>query len=354
MSSAWKTLRTSSIAVIVALPIAPGCVQGDAADGEEALAASEHALARDRGDVWRPFNAASPWNTRIEAKPTRDPDSDAMIADWQTSSPFGGQLGVNLQGYSIPLYWADASTPKARVRCDVGGLGFEGEDGMNAEALIPMPAEAEPDPLGDRHLLVVDRSSDREWGLWHASRNEDGWRCGVGADIDLGGDGLRPPAEDNDTWYTSQGPRACGFPLSAGLIRPEEIAAGRIEHALVLAYPHIRSGLYTSPASTAQSRIGDEAIKTRGIPCGGRVQLDPALDLDALGLSTGASVIARALMEYGAYVGDYSGSNSLYADNSRAAREAWEALPISDISRLDLASFHVLELGELHDNGNGD
>jgi hypothetical protein len=65
-------------------------------------------------------------------------------------------------------------------------------------------------------------------------------------------------------------------------------------------------------------------------------------------------VIARALMEYGAYVGDYSGSNSLYADNSQEAREAWEELPISDISKLDLASFRVLELGELYDNGNGD
>jgi hypothetical protein len=353
MNSDPKRVRTSS--AVLALLIAPACVQGFEAGGdEEAFAVSAHALEGDATGVWRPFNAESPWNTKIEAHAPGDPDSDAMIADWLTSSPFGAQLGVNLQGYSIPLYWADANTPKARVHCDVGGLGFEGRNGMDAEALIPIPADAEPDPLGDRHLLVVDRSTDREWGLWHASHPDGGWQCGVGADMDLGGDGLRPPAKGNDTWYTSHGPRACGFPLSAGLIRPEEIAAGRIEHALVLAYPHIRAGMYASPASTAQSRIGDDAIKTRGIPCGGRIQLDPSVDLEALELSPGATAIARALVEYGAYVGDYSGSNSLYADNSQAAREAWEALPIADVSRLDLASFRVLELGELYDNGNGD
>ena len=84
---------------------------------------------------------------------------------------------------------------------------------------------------------------------------------------DLTGSGVRPMADSNPTWYTSHGPRACGFPLIAGLIRTEEIEAGRIDHALVLAYPHIRAGIYTSPASTAQTRIGDDSIKSRGIPC---------------------------------------------------------------------------------------
>jgi hypothetical protein len=170
------------------------------------------------------------------------------------------------------------------------------------------------------------------------------------------GSGARPIAEGNPTWWTSHGSRACGFPLIAGLIRVEELEAGKIEHALVLAYPHIRAGLYTPPASTAQATVGTEAIKSRGIPCGGRIQLDPSLNLDSLGLSASGKVIARALQEYGAYIGDYSGAVNLYADGSPAAQAKWDAglLDTYEVKDLILLSaFRVLALGTLYDNGNG-
>ena len=106
-----------------------------------------------------------------------------------------------------------------------------------------------------------------------------------------------------------------------------------------------------------QARIGDDAVKDRGIPCGGRIQLDPDLDLDSLGLSRSGRTIARALQEYGAYGGDYSGAMSLYAENSQEA-QAYFADGVLDVYELrdiiDLAWFRVLALGQLSDNGNGD
>jgi hypothetical protein len=167
---------------------------------------------------------------------------------------------------------------------------------------------------------------------------------------------VRPAQANNPTWYTSHGPRACGFPLVAGLIRTEEVEAGVIDHALVVAYPHIRAGMYTAPASTAQNRVGNDSIKTRGIPCGGRVQLDPNLDLNTIGLSQTGKVIARALQKYGAYVGDFSGSMSLYAENSPAALAYWQGkLTEGELrGKIDLRSFRVLQLGALTDDGNGD
>ena len=165
---------------------------------------------------------------------------------------------------------------------------------------------------------------------------------------------MRPFKPTNPTWYTSHGTRACGYPLVAGLIRAEAVRAGRIDHALAIAYPHIRAGLYTPPASTAQTRIGDQAIKTRGIPCGGRIQLDPTLNLDSLGLSAGAKVVARALQEYGAFVGDFSGGISLYADNSPRARAMFAGvLSDYDLAMIDPRRFRVLKLGPLTDDGNG-
>jgi hypothetical protein len=340
---------------------------GDSADIEGGAEAGADGDADADGDgdagsdadaVWRPFSDDSPWNTRIPPDPELEPESAAMIAVLETSSPWGEHLDVNIAGYSIPLYWADATTPQVEVRCRIGGVGFSGDGGMDAVAMVPMPAGAAPDAQSDHHLLILDRSTMLEWGMWDASNGGGSWVCGLGASISLTGTGVRPPAADDPVhWYNSTGARACGFPLVAGLIRTEEVAAGRIEHALVIAYPHIRSGFYTPPASTAQGRVGEDSVSWRGIPCGGRIQLDPSIALETLGLSASGMAIARALQEYGAYVGDYSGAINLYAENSPEAQAIWasgvlDTYELMDV--IDLAWFRVLRLGTLYDYGNGD
>jgi hypothetical protein len=304
--------------------------------------------------VWRPFSDDSPWNTLIAEGAELEPDSAALIADLASSSPYGSRIDVNLEQFSVPMFLANASTPRALVRCRVGGFGFAGNDGIMTTAMVPMPTDALPDAASDHHLLIVDQATNTEWGLWNAAKNGAEWSCGTGASMDLSGNGVRPSAVGNRTWYTSHGPRACGFALSAGLITREAIEAGEIDHALVIAYPHIRAGLYTSPASTAQARKGDQSIQTRGIPCGGRVQLDPSVDVDSLGLSDAGRTIAIALQRYGAFVGDFSGGISVYAENSADAKADWQGvLNGSALAGLDLSDLRVLKLGTLYDNGNG-
>jgi hypothetical protein len=305
--------------------------------------------------VWRPFRADSPWNTRIGANPVLDPQSAALIDDLEVSSqwPF---FGINISGFSVPVFYATAGTPAVRVAAELGGQGFPGINGMNGSAMVPIPAGAAPDPQSDRHMVVVSADRRLSWDFFGAQHSGSGWSCTLCATTDLTGSGVRPKKQGNPTWFTSHGARACGFPLLAGLIRPEEIKAGRIEHALVIAYPHIRAGLYTPPASTAQARIGDEAVKTRGIPCGGRVQLDPSINIDTLDLSRSGKIVARALQEYGAFVGDYSGAISLYADNSPSARAQWSAGLLDTYAlryALSLGRLRVLKLGTLYDDGNG-
>jgi hypothetical protein len=305
--------------------------------------------------VWRPFNAQSPWNTLIPANPALASDSTTLITDLKNSSQYGTNLDVNIAEFSIPLYYATPTTPLVDMLAELGGLGFTSSDGSNAHAQIPIPAGATPDPMSDHHLLIVDRAKNLEWGMWNTANNNGKWTCSLGATADLSGDGLRPYKPNNPTWYTSHGPRACGFPLIAGLIRTEEIDAGRIDHALVIAYPHIRSGFYMSPASTAQTNIGSDSIKTRGIPCGGRIQLDPNLNLDSLGLTRAGRIIAEALQRYGAYVGDYSGAISLYAENAPAAQTHWKGILDTYVfsNKLDLSKFRALQFGTLTDDGNG-
>jgi len=308
----------------------------------------------DGGAVYRPFSANSPWNTKIASNPTIAVDSAALVTDLATSSQYGTHLDVNIAGYSIPFYWADASTPRVQVLADIGGEGWTGSNGFNATASMPIPAGAMADPQSDHHILVVDRAANMEWGCWAMNDGSGGYHAGLCATADLAGTGVRPIAATANPWYVAHGARACGYPLIAGLIRPEEIEAGRIDHALVIAYPHIRSRYYTPPASTAQATTTD-AISTRGIPCGGRIQFDPDVSLASLGLSAAGVTIMRALQEYGAYVGDYSGAISLYADNSPDARAYWATGTLDTyamMNKVEFADFRVLELGTLYDNNN--
>jgi len=191
-----------------------------------------------------------------------------------------------------------------------------------------------------------------EWGFWDASHPSSGWTAGLAATMDLKGTGVRPP-ERIAPWWAGHGARACGFALVAGLISPDEIRAGRIEHALVMAYPHIRSRYYTYPASSAQAAFL-QATPDRGILCGGHIQLDPTLNLNGLGLSAAGLTIATALQKYGAYVGDYSGAKSIYADASPTAQAYWASgvLGNDTVSRIPLNRFRVLAIGTTYDNGN--
>ncbi|MES1171688.1 MAG: hypothetical protein ABUL77_00500 [Bacteroidota bacterium] len=306
--------------------------------------------------VWRPFSASSPWNTRIAPGAAADSASAALIADFST---IAGQtrFWINIQDYSVPVYWVDSTvTPMVTVMAALGATGFRtgaaNDAAVPGTGLTPIPANATPAAGTDRHLAIVDRRTNTEWGFWNAQSTGGTWRAGLAATQDLAGEGVRPP-ERNNPWWAGHGPRACGFGVVAGLITVDEVRAGRIDHALVIAYPHIRSRYYTPPASTAQGTTAN-ALPGRGILCGGRIQLDPALDLATLGLSPTGLIIARALQEYGAFVGDYSGAVSLYADASAEARAYWTTVALTNdtAASIPLARFRVLQLGTTHDNGN--
>jgi hypothetical protein len=336
-----------------------GTPPGDASvDGRSADARSPTEGGVDSGDagLWRPFDDASPWNTVIPSGAAIDPNSSTMIADL---SSIAGEttFWINIQQYSVPVYWVDSmKTPMVTVSASLGGTGFRtGAASDSASAgtgLAPIPSGAMPAAGTDKHLSIVDTMAHTEWGFWNANDGTSGWTAGEASTMDLSGDGVRPPTNDNP-WWAGQGPRACGYSLIAGLITTSDVMAGVIPHALILAYPHIESRYYTPPASSAQGTTS-EALPTRGIPCGGQVQLDPSLDITTLGLSPAGLVIARALQQYGAFIGDFSGAVSLYADASPTAQAYWGtgALANDDASKIPLSSLRVLELGTIYDNMN--
>jgi hypothetical protein len=175
---------------------------------------------------------------------------------------------------------------------------------------------------------MIDPAAGKAWEM-HQPRmtEEDGnWRATTGAVVDLGGTGVLDPWMKAETPDGAVGARPSGIPLIAGLIRLDDIKAGRIDHALAFAYPAPRTDKFVAPANGAvESGEGRPANHT-GLPMGARIQLDPAYDIENTNLSPAAKVIARALQEYGAIVVDQTGATQLYAEASPAQLEAWEGL----------------------------
>lgn len=102
------------------------------------------AAGQARPRPWRPFPPDSPWNQKIPRNPEIDPRSAELVEDLSRSSRWNF-LGINIKGYSIPVYFFDsARTPAVPVKCrDAVGEGFDKP--------VPIPPDARPDrgiPMG--------------------------------------------------------------------------------------------------------------------------------------------------------------------------------------------------------------
>jgi hypothetical protein len=96
-----------------------------------------------------------------------------------------------------------------------------------------------------------------------------------------------------------------GIDQFGGIVRPEEIAQGHIDHALALSVPYWRVTKFVCPAVKTGGGVED----ANAIPEGAHVQLSLKIDVAAQTWPAWEKVIARALQVYGAYVSD-AGSGS--------------------------------------------
>jgi hypothetical protein len=191
----------------------------------------------------------------------------------------GGPIG-------IPITYVSGSQSKVPVSFDYAEDSDRGPYPIPRNALV----EGGPNAGGDRHVLVVDTGACRLYELWDAHPGADGsWHAGSGAIFDLRANKLRP------TGLTSAD--AAGLPIVPGLVRYEEVAAGRIDHAIRITVPHTQKR-YLWPARHFASSSTDAALPPMGL----RLRLKPGVDITRLPMQ--ARVIAQAMKTYGVIVAD--------------------------------------------------
>jgi hypothetical protein len=79
------------------------------------------------------------------------------------------------------------------------------------------------------------------------------------------------------------------------------------------------------------------------------MQLDPDLDLDQFDLKPAARIIARALQEYGMFLGDGADGFALYAENFTGERpDLWDGvLDSADLAAIPTRHLQVLTMPPL-------
>ena len=173
---------------------------------------------------WRPYADSSPFNQRIPRGARVTPDSARVVRRLLSFGPLAApdwpatRAGRTTSGArptsTIPTIRSSSCT----ARMPWGTCAVEGRR-------IRIPDAARVPGGSDGHLTVVDRATGWEYDFWRVqSKPRGGGRLAVGwgGRTHIDGDGLGSNAV------------AARFGTLAGTLRPEEIQAGRINHALAL------------------------------------------------------------------------------------------------------------------------
>jgi hypothetical protein len=280
------------------------------------------------------FPADSHWHARVDGLPVH-PQSQAYVAAIGVDEGVKADFGSGLWDggpIGIPITEVPPGQATVPVTFDYADESDPGPYPIPRDALV----EGGPDSDGDRHVLVVDRAACRLYELYAAHPNGDGsWSAGSGAIYDLRSNDLRPSG-----WTSAD---AAGLPVMPGLVRYDEVAAGRIDHAIRVTVPDSQDA-YVWPARHAASDSSDPARPPMGL----RLRL--RADVDLSGLPDQARVVAQAMKEYGVIVADNGSPWYL----SGVPDDRWSNDALQSLGALTGADFEAVDAAPLMvDPGSG-
>jgi len=273
------------------------------------------------------FPATSPWNQRVDGLPVA-PDSDRIVGSIGVDDTVHADFGSGLwEGgpIGIPVTVVRGTQAKVRVAFEYADESDKGPYPIPRGVAIEGGRSAD----GDRHALIVDRDRCRLYELFALYPTPGGgWRAGSGATWDLRSNRLRPAG-----WTSAD---AAGLPILPGLARYEEVARGRIDHALRFTASRTRRA-YVWPARHFASDLTDPALPPMGL----RVRLKRSYPIESF--PPQARVVLRALKEYGMILAD-NGSDWYV---SGAPHPKWSNDQLHALGRVPGSAFEVVDTSRL-------
>jgi hypothetical protein len=240
-----------------------------------------------------------------------------LHADFGSGLWDGGPIG-------IPFDVVSKKTPRSRLTFDY--------DDESDKVAYPIPktvhVEGGRASSGDRHALLLDKDACRLYEVFALRRSGAGWTAGSGAVFDLRSNRLRPAG-----WTSAD---AAGLPIFPGLARYDEVARGRIDHALRFTASRTRRA-YVYPARHYASSADDLALPPMGL----RVRLKAGVDIS--GYPPQARIVLQALKTYGMILAD-NGSNWFI---SGAPHPKWSNDALHTLGAVKGSDFEVVDTSSL-------
>jgi len=280
------------------------------------------------------FPSDSPWNQDISSAPV-DANSSAIINFIGPSIGLHPDFGSGqYQGSYMGIPYVIVGGNQGYVNINFTAYGDESDPGP-----MPVPAnaaiEGDPNPgNGDRHVLVLDNRSCFLYELYGASVNSNGsWNAGSAAVWDLLANEQRPW-----TWTSAD---AAGLPIFPGLVRYDEVAAGKIQHALRFTLPQSRAAMIP-PASHWASN----STNALAAPMGMRLRLKSNFDISPF--SANLKVILTAMKKYGLIMAD--NGSAMYISGAPDSR--WDNDDLHNLGQVTASDFEVVQMTPVYTASN--
>jgi len=268
------------------------------------------------------FPADNPWNQRVDRLPVAS-NSTAIVDSIGTDTGLHPDFGSGLWDgapIGIPITTVRAGVTKSHVSFDYADESDPGP--------YPIPAKVKLEGGSDRHALIVDSSTCKLYELYALQRTGGAWHAGSGAIWSLRSNKVRPAG-----WTSAD---AAGLPITPGLVRWREVAAGHIDHALRFTVEHTRRA-YIYPARHYASDLTDPNLPPMGL----RVRL--RADYPIAGFPPQARVVLAALKKYGMIVAD-NGSDWYISGEPNAH---WSNDDLHTLGRVPGSAFEVVDTSSL-------
>jgi len=268
------------------------------------------------------FPKSNPWNQRADTLPVAansDEIVSAIGANGSVHADFGSGLWEGAP-IGIPITVVGKTQRKTRVSFEYADESDRGP--------YPIPRgvkiEGGRSSTGDRHAIIVDRSSCRLYELYALYPKGHGWTAGSGAIWNLRSNKLRPAG-----WTSAD---AAGLPIFPGLARYDEVKRGVIDHALRVTVQRTRRA-YVYPARHYASSSDDASLPPMGL----RLRLKASFDMS--GYPRQARIVLTALKRYGMIVAD--NGSSWYITGAPDPR--WSNDQLHTLGRVKGSYFEVVQ-----------
>jgi hypothetical protein len=236
---------------------------------------------------------------------------------------FGPSYGEG-PDYGIPVTVVGGDHPTVRVRFDYADESDHVRYPFGADTRI----EGGRGSSGDKHAVVVDRSSCRLYETWNTRVVDGRWLAGSGATWSLTSNRLRP-----DGWTSAD---AAGLPILPGLLRYNEVKAERVNHAIRFT-TDVTSRHHLWPA---RHHAGSQDSLDYP-PMGARFRLRASWR--PVGFGPGARAVVAAMKRYGLVLAD--NGSPWYFQGEQHAR--WPERLVSDLKRIPASAFVAVDTSSL-------